>query len=101
MPYDRGVLRNRRKFVIAAVGWPLCVLLVLVASGLMALNLYFVVSLVGFLIITELTTPATVSLAWRRRLRAFIVVGVLGFVYILFHRALLALPPDALEQLLG
>lgn len=95
------MFRHRRKFVIAAIGWPLCALLILVASGLMVLDLYFIVSLVGFLIITELTTPATVSLAWRRRLRPFIVVGVIGFVYILFHRALLALPPDAIEQLLG
>ena len=95
------MLAHQRKFAIAVLGWSLCALLVLVFSGLMVLELYFVVSLVGFLIIAELTAPVNISLGWRGRIRVFVVLGLLGFVYVLSLRALSALPPDALEQLLG
>lgn len=99
--YVPGVLYQQRKFAVAAIGWPLCALLILVVSGLMVLDLYFVVSLVGFLIIVELTAPVSVSLRWRRMLPLLVAVGLLGFVYILARRALTALPPDAIGQLLG
>jgi hypothetical protein len=52
----------------------------------------FVVSLIGLLVVTELTAPFTITPAWRRRLLWIIGVGLLGFGYIVIRRILEILP---------
>ena len=54
----------------------------------LSLELFFVLSLIGFLIVTELTAPLNVSPAWRRRLRWVIAAGLLGFAVIVIRRIL-------------
>jgi hypothetical protein len=52
----------------------------------------FVVSLIGLLVVTELTAPFAITPAWRRRLLWVIGVGLLGFGYIVIRRILEILP---------
>lgn len=59
-----------------------------------SLELFFVVSLIGFLALVEITAPVNLSPRWRRRLRLVILLGLLGFGYIVLHESLRVLGID-------
>lgn len=71
-------------------------LLCLVALDALSLELLFVVSLIGFLVVLELTAPLNVTPAWRRRLRWLLLVAMIGFVAIVVRRILAILPPGVI-----
>lgn len=85
-------LRRRRQFVYGNVGWMLGTAAVLVVLDALSLELFFVVSLIGFLVLTELTAPFAVTPRWRRRLRWIIGFGLVVFGYIVVRRILAILP---------
>ena len=60
------------------------------------LELFFVVSLVGFLVVVELTAPFNVTPRWRRRLAWLILAGLVVFGYVVVKRILEILPPGVL-----
>lgn len=82
------------RFVHATVAWMLGVVFVLATLESVSYELVFVTSLVGVLVITELTEPIAISPAWRRRLRYVIAVGLVGFAYVVVRRILEILPPE-------
>lgn len=84
---------RRARFVRANVAWLSGALLVLVLLDAFSYELFFVVALIGFLVVTELTAPFSVTPAWRRRLRWLILLGLIGFAYIVVKRILEILPP--------
>jgi hypothetical protein len=88
--------RRRLQFVHGQVAWMLATMFVLTLLGALSLELFFVVSLIGFLVVTELTAPFSVRPQWRRRLKWFIVLGLLGFAYVVIRRILAILPPGVL-----
>lgn len=85
--------RRRERFVHAQVAWMLAAILGLTLLESLTLELFFVVSLIGFLVVTELTAPFNVTPVWRRRLRWVILIGLVGFGYIVVKRILEILPP--------
>lgn len=86
--------RRRLQFVHAQLAWMLAVIVVLAALDSMALELFFVLSLIGFLVVVELTAPVAVTPRWRRRIPWFIAVGLLVFAIIVVRRILEILPPE-------
>ncbi len=82
------------RFVHGQIAWMLATAMVLVLLGSLSYELFFVVSLLGFLIVTELTAPIVITPAWRRRLRWIIALGLLGFAYVVVRRILEILPPE-------
>jgi len=90
------VTRRRQQFVIGHVAWMLGVVLGLALLGAVSLELVFVLSLIGFLVVTELTAPLNVSPRWRRRLRWLIAAGLLVFAYVVVRRILAILPEGVL-----
>lgn len=88
--------RRRQQFIIGNMAWLLGTLLVLALLSTLSLELFFVISLIGFLVVTELTAPFTVTPKWRRRLKWLIGVGLLVFSYIVVRRILTILPPGVL-----
>jgi hypothetical protein len=68
-------------------------LLALAALGSLSLELFFVLSLIGLLVIVELTAPFNVTPRWRRRLKWFIALGLVVFGIIVVRRILSILPP--------
>jgi hypothetical protein len=62
----------------------------------MELELFFVLSLIGLLVIVELTAPISITPAWRRRLPWFIGIGLLVFGVIVVRRILEILPPGVI-----
>jgi hypothetical protein len=69
------------------------VVLVLALVGSLELELFFVLSLIGFLVVVELTAPIAVTPTWRRRLPWLIALGLLVFGAIVIRRILEILPP--------
>ena len=85
--------RRRRRFITGTLAWQLAAALVLVLLDALTLELFFVVALIGFLVVTELTAPFRVTPRWRRRLRWLIAGGLLVFAYVVVKRILAILPP--------
>lgn len=73
------------------------VLLAIVGS--LSLELVFVVSLIGFLIVVELTAPLSITPRWRGRLRWLIAAGLVVFSLIVLKRILEILPSSLVEGL--
>jgi hypothetical protein len=84
--------RQRHQFIVGHTAWMLLSILALALLGALSLELFFVLSLIGFLVIVELTAPFSVTPDWRRRLRWLIVLGLIGFGYIVIRRILAILP---------
>lgn len=85
-------LGRRRRFVYGVVAWMLGATVLLTALEALEMELFFVVSLIGLLVVVELTAPFNVTPRWRRRLIPVIVVGLAGFGYIVIRRILEILP---------
>jgi threonine/homoserine efflux transporter RhtA len=85
--------RRRLQFIQAQLAWMLAVVVVLALLGSLELELFFVLSLIGFLVVIELTAPIAVTPAWRRRLPWFIAIGLVVFGIIVIRRILDILPP--------
>lgn len=88
--------RRRQGFIHGVVAWSAGSALVLVLLNALSLELFFVVSLIGFLVVTELTAPFTITPTWRRRLKWIIGAGLLVFSYIVVKRILAILPPGVI-----
>jgi hypothetical protein len=84
--------RRRTRFVHATLAWLLASVLVLVVLDAFSYELVFVVSLIGFLVVVELTAPLNVQPEWRQRLRWLILVGLVVFGGIVIRRILRILP---------
>ncbi len=89
MPTER-----RMRFVRGHVAWMLMAALALALLDAVSYELFFVLSLIGFLVVTELTAPFTVTPTWRRRLRWLIAIGLVGFAVVVVRRILAILPPE-------
>lgn len=88
--------RRRMQFIRGQMVWMIGAILVLVTLGTVSYELVFILSLLGLLIVTELTAPVNVTPAWRARIRWFILVGLIGFGVIVVRRILEILPPGIL-----
>jgi len=78
--------RQRNRFIIGHMAWTMGTILALSLLGALSLELFFVVSLIGFLVVVELTAPFNVTPQWRRRLLAIVVLGVVVFGGIVLRR---------------
>lgn len=87
---------RRVRFVHAQVAWMLGTVVTLVVLGSLSLELFFVLSLVGFLVLMELTAPFNVTPRWRARLKWFVLLGLVGFAYVVTRRILEVLPPGVI-----
>lgn len=84
--------RRRQRFIHAQVAWMLGTVLALALLESLTYELFFVVSLIGFLVVVELTAPFNVTPQWRSRLKWLIAVGLLVFGSIVVKRILEILP---------
>ncbi|WP_277552287.1 hypothetical protein [Halobaculum limi] len=88
--------QRRARFVRAQMAWMLGAALVLALLDSLEYELFFVVSLIGFLVVTELTAPFAVTPAWRKRLKWLIAIGLAVFGYVVIRRILEILPPGVI-----
>jgi len=84
---------RRQRFLFGQAAWMLGSLVILALLSSLSLDLFFVLSLVGFLVLVELTAPFDLTPEWRSRLKWVVLVGLLGFGYVVVRRILEILPP--------
>jgi hypothetical protein len=84
---------RRIRFVHSQVAWMLGTLFLLTLLTSLTYELFFVVSLIGLLVIIELTAPFRITPAWRKRLWVIIALGLVVFGVIVARRILAILPP--------
>ncbi len=82
------------QFVRGQVAWMVATVLALSLLGSLSYELFFVCSLIGLLIVTELTAPFNVTPEWRSRLKWLILAGLAGFAYVVVRRIVEILPPE-------
>lgn len=78
--------RRRLRFIHLQLAWMLGAVLVLAVLDVLSYELAFVVSLIGLLIVVELTAPFNVTPRWRNRLRYVLAIALAGFGFILLRR---------------
>jgi hypothetical protein len=84
--------RRRQQFVHGQTLWMGMALILLTALDALTLDLYFFLSLIGFLVLVELSAPFAVTPAWRERLKWIIFVGLILFAGIVFRRIIEIIP---------
>lgn len=85
-------MRRSQRFVHGQITWMLATVLVLSLLGELTLEMFFIGSLLGFLVLTELTAPFNVRPEWRSRLKWLILAGMMIFGYFMVNRVLEFLP---------
>ena len=84
------------RFVRGQLAWMVGTVLVLALFGSVSYELFFVGSLLGLLVVSELTVPVNATPSWRTRLRWLTLVGLLGFLALIVRRILSVIPPEVL-----
>lgn len=84
------------RFVYWLLAWMVSTVFVLVLLGSLSYELFFLLSVLGLLVVTGLTMPIAVTPAWRARLRWVILFGLVGFAVIVVRRIIEILPPEVL-----
>ncbi|SFR73979.1 hypothetical protein SAMN04487947_4045 [Halogeometricum rufum] len=73
---------RRQRFVNGQIAWMLASILGLTFVGAFTLELFVLVSLIGFMLLTLATAPVNVTPRWRARLKWPIALGLLFFGYL-------------------
>ena len=82
------MLTRGQRLVYFFGGWMFTVLALLALFGSVSYEYFFVLCLIGFLVIVELSGPFTVRPAWRSRVNVVIILGVLVFSLIVVEKVL-------------
>ena len=77
---------KRQRFITGVTAWMVAAVVMLTALESVEAELFFVLSLIGFLVVVELTAPFNVTPQWRRRLLVIVVLGVVVFGGIVLRR---------------
>lgn len=72
------------------------VLVSLIATGLFSYELFFVASLIGLLVIAELTAPVNVTPRWRYRLMWVTFAGLAVFLLLVSRRFVEIVPSEVI-----
>lgn len=88
--------RRRMRFVRGQLAWMVATVLVLALFGSVSYELFFVGSLLGLLVVSELTAPVDATPTWRTRLRWLTLVGLVGFFALIARRIHSVIPPEVL-----
>jgi hypothetical protein len=83
-----AMLTKSHSLVYVFGSWMLVVLAVLALLDSLSIEYFFVLSLLGFLIIVELSGPFTVRPAWRYRVNIIIAFGIVVFAFIVMTKVL-------------
>lgn len=85
-------MRRSQQFIYGQISWMLAMVLGLSLLGALSVETLFIGSLLGFLVLTELTAPFNIRPEWRAKLKWFILLGMIVFGYFMVNRVLEFLP---------
>lgn len=84
------------RFVHGQIAWMVATILALAVFGAFSYELFFLLSVLGLLVVTGLTLPATVTPRWRTRLQWLVRLALVGVALVVVRRILAILPPEVL-----
>ncbi len=82
------MLTKSQRIVVISGAWAVLALAVLSVFGSLGFEYFFVLCLIGFLVIVELSGPFASRPRWRSRVNAVILVGVVVFGLIVVGKVL-------------
>jgi hypothetical protein len=82
------MLTKGQKIVYTFGGWVFLVMALLLLFNSLSYEYFFVLCLIGFLIIVELSGPYTVRPKWRLWVNIFILIGTVIFALIVGQKVL-------------
>lgn len=80
--------QKQYRFVYLLTVWMFIVLFFQIIGKNLDIEIFFVLNLIGFLVLVELTTPFHFKPEWKNRLKWVVLVGVTGFSYIVITKVL-------------
>jgi hypothetical protein len=77
-----------QQIVMTFGGWAVFVLATLLVFDVLSIELYFMLCLIGFLVIAHISGPFISRPQWRSRVNLVIAVGILAFALIILAKVL-------------
>ncbi len=68
--------------------WMFTVLFFLILGNNLDIEMFFVLNLIGFLVLVELTTPFNFKPEWKQRLKWIVLIGTIVFLYIVIKKVI-------------
>lgn len=87
---------RRHRYVRLQVTWLLGALLALVTLGAFSPGAFFLLAVLGFVVLNELLIPAEVDPRWRGRIRRLTVVAIAGAAVVVAVRTIQLIAPGVL-----
>ena len=81
-------MTKAQRIVVMTGGWAVFVLATLLVLNLLSLELYFMLCLIGFLVIAQMSGPFVSRPLWRSRVNLVIVAGIVAFGLIVAGKVL-------------
>lgn len=85
---------HRTRFVLAQTALLLVTAFILSVTGVFAYGLFVLLSVLGFIVVTDLLTLSHVRPRWYGRLRAFVVAGLVTATLVIGFRFLQLFAPE-------
>lgn len=82
------ILTRAQRFAYTLTILVFASIVTLVSLNLFAFDLFFVLLIVSFFVVLELTTPVNLVVAWRRNLPVFVAFFLIVFAAIIYTRLL-------------
>jgi len=82
------MLTRQQRFIYILSAWMFTVIILMSLTRTYDLTLFFILMLIGFLVVVELTSPYRISPRWVRRLGWVVAVGVIIFMAIVVKKAM-------------
>ncbi|MCX9025945.1 MAG: hypothetical protein OIN85_07630 [Candidatus Methanoperedens sp.] len=81
-------ISRQQRFVYVLSLWMFIVLFFQIIGNNLDIEIFFVLNLIGFLVLVELTTPFNFKPEWKQRLKWFVLVGIIGFSYVVLKKVI-------------
>ncbi len=79
---------RQHRFVYLLSAWMFTVLFFLIIGKNLDIEIFFVLNLIGFLVLVELTAPFNFKPAWKQRLKWVVLLGAMGFLAIVVKKVM-------------
>ena len=80
------IITETQRFVYSLLALTFGTIMILVLLNVYALEIFFILLIIEFLVLVELTKPSVINAAWRKNIVVFIVLCVIVFAIILYQR---------------
>ena len=79
---------RQHRFVYLLSAWMFLVLFFLIIGNNLDIEIFFVLNLIGFLVLVELTSPFNFKPEWKQRLKWIVLIGAIGFSIIVAKKVM-------------